>query len=73
MDLVEVAEVVFCVGKMATASAKKSSPEAATVALADPTIAEEKWTGPRRFMLGVVTLGIALTILDIIGGSATPH
>ncbi len=39
----------------------------------DPTIAEARWTGPRLFVLGVVTLASALTIIDIISGSTTPH
>ncbi len=69
--LVEVAEVVFCVGKMATSDAKKSAPKGAMVT--DPTIAEEEWTGPRLFMIGVVALAVALTILYIISGSTTPH
>ena len=55
---------------MATSDAKKSAPKAAMVA--DPTISEEEWTGPRLFVIGVITLAIALTILYFISGSTTP-
>jgi hypothetical protein len=56
---------------MSTKSTRESTPNAAIVA--DTTIAEEKWTGPRLFMLGVATLAVALTIIDLISGSTTPH
>lgn len=35
--------------------------------------ADDAWTGPRLAILTVVTLGIALTIIYMMGASAAPY